>query len=149
MAIMKFQDNLNIIGMLSDYPGSEDGLTTQEFKNLFDKAGLLIQQYINNTLIPNIENTIPGLYSVTMDLKTVVLTVKGWANFTQTVNVDKVLANANEQAIISTAAPASLETYLDSNIRMTGQGAGTLTFSCDEVPATSVAVNILILTKGA
>jgi hypothetical protein len=58
MAIRKFQDNLNIIGMLSDYPSSEDGLTTQEFKNLFDKAGLLIQQYINNTLIPQIESAI-------------------------------------------------------------------------------------------
>lgn len=58
MAIRKFLDNLNIIGMLSDYPSSEDGLTTQEFKNLFDKAGLLIQQYINNTLIPQIESAI-------------------------------------------------------------------------------------------
>lgn len=149
MGIPTFDEDLNIIGKMGDYPGADDGLTPEAFKKRFDISGKLIQEYINNSLIPNIENTIPGLYSVTMDLSTVVLTVKGWSNFSQTVNVDKVLASANEQAIISTAAPASLETYLDSNIRLTGQGAGTITFTCDEVPVSSVSVNILILTKGA
>lgn len=148
MAIPKFSDDLNIIGLLSDFPGSQDGLTPQEFKSKFDKAGLDLQRYINNTLIPAIENTTPGLYGVSMDLDTVVLSPFYWQDNQQTVPVNKVIADSARQAVITSAYPESLETYLDCNINVTGQGEGTLTFTCDDVPNVTVRVNVLILTKG-
>lgn len=52
MAIPKMTDNLNIIQALSDLPNSEDGLTAEDMKAKFDAAGLAIQNFINNTLIP-------------------------------------------------------------------------------------------------
>ena len=52
MAIPYFEENLDIIGGLSDYPGSEDGLTAQEFKERFDVAGNLIKKFLNEVLIP-------------------------------------------------------------------------------------------------
>lgn len=52
MAIPKFTDDLNIISKLGDNPGSDNGLTTQEFREAFDKAPLLIQKFINDILIP-------------------------------------------------------------------------------------------------
>lgn len=148
MAIPRMDDDMNIIVRLGDVPGSENGLTPQQIKEKFDQAGLLLQAFINNSLIPSIENTTPGLYSLTMDLATVVLAATGWIDNTQTVQVEKVIANSNKQAVIAVANAASTDAYLDANIKMTVQGTGTLTFTCEEVPATAVALNLMILTKG-
>ena len=52
MAIPKMTDDLSIIQALSDLPNSEDGLSAQELKEKFDAAGLSIQKYINEKLIP-------------------------------------------------------------------------------------------------
>ena len=148
MAIQQFNEKLNIIEQLSDFPGSEDGLTPQEFKKKFDLAGILIKEYINTVLIPAIENTTPGLYGLTMDLVKVILKAKYWSENQQTVQVEKVQANTSLQAIVATADAASMDTYLDCNVRLNGQGAGTLTFTCEDIPPTSITVNLLILTKG-
>lgn len=58
MAIPIFSNDLAIISKLSDYPGSGDGLTTEQFKAKFDESGLALQNYINNTLIPGIESSV-------------------------------------------------------------------------------------------
>lgn len=54
--ITKFTANVNNIQALSDRPNTADGLTSQELKEKFDKAGVDIKAYINDTLISNIEN---------------------------------------------------------------------------------------------
>ena len=58
MANPKMDDDLEIISKLGDIPGSDDGLSTQQLKNLFDRAGLLIKNYINTILIPKIESSV-------------------------------------------------------------------------------------------
>lgn len=55
MAIEKLTADLNIIQKLDDEPNDVGGLTAQELKTTFDKAGNTIQQYINGTLIPALE----------------------------------------------------------------------------------------------
>ena len=74
----------------------------------------------------------------------VTLRASGWnANAkTQTVSVSGVTATAN---CIITAAPDSYMSYAKAGVRCTGQGAGTLTFSCETVPTADVAANVLIL----
>ena len=52
MAIPKFEDDLRIISKIGANPGTDNGYTTQEFKEAFDKAPLLIQKFINEVLIP-------------------------------------------------------------------------------------------------
>lgn len=52
MAIQKFEDDLNIISKLGDNPGTDNGLTTPQFRAMFDKAGLLIQKFINDVILP-------------------------------------------------------------------------------------------------
>lgn len=52
MAIPKFLQDLAIISKLGDNPGSDNNLTTSGLRAKFDEAGLAIQNYINNTLIP-------------------------------------------------------------------------------------------------
>lgn len=74
----------------------------------------------------------------------VILPASGWdANAkTQTVSVAGVTATAN---CIITAAPDSYMAYAEAGVRCTAQGAGTLTFACENVPTADVAANVLII----
>lgn len=54
MSLNKLEQDLAFISKLSDYPGSQDGLSTDEFKAKFDEAALIIQEYINTALVPAI-----------------------------------------------------------------------------------------------
>lgn len=58
MALDRLTEDMNFVRNMGDDPKRDDGLSTQEFKSSFDKAGLLIQNFINNKLIPQIENSI-------------------------------------------------------------------------------------------
>ncbi len=53
--ITDFTQNVNNIQALSDKPNTADGLTAQQLKERFDKAGADIKEYINGTQIPEIE----------------------------------------------------------------------------------------------
>lgn len=52
MALPAFETNLNIIQQLEDEPNDVGGLTAAELKAKFDEAGLTIQTWINETLLP-------------------------------------------------------------------------------------------------
>ena len=54
MNIPKFLEDMSIISKLGDNPGADNGLPTSAFRAKFDEAGIAIQNYINNTLIPAI-----------------------------------------------------------------------------------------------
>lgn len=51
MPISPFNDDLNIIGSLSDNPNTGDNLTSQELKERFDKGPLAIQKFINDKIV--------------------------------------------------------------------------------------------------
>lgn len=54
--LTRFTTNVNNIQALSDRPNTADGLTSQELKEKFDKAGIDIKAYLNDTMIAEIEN---------------------------------------------------------------------------------------------
>ena len=58
MAIPKFLDDLNIISKLGDDPRVDNGLSTNEFRAIFDKAALLVQAYINTVLLPELDKLV-------------------------------------------------------------------------------------------
>lgn len=55
MAIARLLDDLAIIQKQSDDPVKDQSLSVDEFKGEFDKAALIIQQYINDILAPAID----------------------------------------------------------------------------------------------
>lgn len=65
MSITRFNNNLSVISQLDDTPT----LTPTELKAKFDEGGKVTQDYINNTLIPEIEE---GLKTVGEDVPAVV-----------------------------------------------------------------------------
>lgn len=63
MALTKLTTNLNNIQALHDRPNVTDGLTADELKERFDKAGNDIKTYINNTLTAELDTEIASTYS--------------------------------------------------------------------------------------
>ena len=51
MALTTFNEDMEIISKQSTYPNDADGMTPEELKASFDRAGKLVQEYINNTLL--------------------------------------------------------------------------------------------------
>lgn len=58
MAFTPFAEDMNIIAKLQDEPNDADGLTADELKARFDAAGLTVQQYINESLLPDAQREI-------------------------------------------------------------------------------------------
>ena len=65
MALTKLTTNLNNIQALHDKPNTADGLTSDELKERFDKAGNDIKTYINGTLTEELDATIGDSYTKT------------------------------------------------------------------------------------
>lgn len=51
MALTTFNEDMEIISKQSTYPNDADGMTPEELKAAHDRAGKLIKEYINNTLL--------------------------------------------------------------------------------------------------
>lgn len=71
--------SVNNIQALDDNP-NESGLTSNELKAKFDKAGSDIKDYINNTLIDELETILDGYSSSISDQQTAINTVTTTAN---------------------------------------------------------------------
>ncbi|MGM9587244.1 MAG: hypothetical protein ACI3VA_07155 [Candidatus Limivicinus sp.] len=56
MAFPKLLDDLKFIQKLGDNPNTDNGLTAAELKAWFDKAPVVIQDYINNVLIAKLDS---------------------------------------------------------------------------------------------
>ena len=55
MALTRFTKETNIIGALADRPNQQDGLTPAQLKAKFDQIGVDLDEYINDTLISELE----------------------------------------------------------------------------------------------
>lgn len=57
MSLTTFNEDMEIISKQSTYPNDADGMTPEELKAAHDKAGKLIKEYINNTLLKELGGT--------------------------------------------------------------------------------------------
>lgn len=55
MALTKFTKNVNNIQALSDRPNTIDGLSSDELKERYDRAGADIKEYLNDTLVSELD----------------------------------------------------------------------------------------------
>lgn len=74
--------------------------------------------------------------------KVVHLPASGWDGNNLTIAVEGITA---EQLIIVVADPVSYSPYAECQVRCSGQGENSLTFSCNETPTVDLIANILIL----
>lgn len=81
--------------------------------------------------------TIPGITKTTATLSTT------WSSNQQSVTVSGVTTS---NTVIITPAPASYNMYCECGVYCSAQAANSLTFTCDEVPTSSLTVNIVIMS---
>lgn len=60
MALTKFEKDMVIIQKLDDEPNDVGGLTAAELKAKFDEGGEAIKEYINETLVPELDSGFDG-----------------------------------------------------------------------------------------
>lgn len=70
------------------------------------------------------------------------LVAANWSSNTQTITVNGVTAN---NTVFVGPIPTDAEDYADAGILCTGQALNSLTFTCVNVPATDLQVNIVIM----
>lgn len=56
MALEIMRDDVRIIQGLSDYPNQEEGLSSGQMKAKFDEAAVMLQDYINNSVVPAVND---------------------------------------------------------------------------------------------
>lgn len=109
-------------------------------------SGTNIKTINNTSLLGSGNITIEGGGSdVAVMTTTATLTVAGWSNNIQTVNVTGVTASND---VIVTYAVASKAAYTAADIYCSAQGAGTLTFACSTTPISAITVNVMIIDGG-
>ena len=58
MALTRFSGDADVISQLSDQPNDNDGLSADQLKAKFDQFGATFKEYVNETLIPELESAI-------------------------------------------------------------------------------------------
>jgi len=58
MALTPFDNNMAIISMLDDEPNDVGGLSAEDLKREFDRSGKEIQEFLNDTLIPEVDEAL-------------------------------------------------------------------------------------------
>lgn len=77
----------------------------------------------------------------TIETASITLAVADWANNSQTATVLGVTAS---NAVIAVPAPASTADYVDAGCLCVEQGEDTLTFTCEQTPASDLVINVMI-----
>ena len=58
LVIPFMEDDVDVVQKLDDEPNDVGGLSAAELKSKFDEAGNIIKRYINNTLVPQLSDTV-------------------------------------------------------------------------------------------
>lgn len=110
-----------------------------------DSSGLgLYDQKIKDYIDDIVENDIAPVIDTKASMSVVTVTIASgdWSNNTCTKSATGVTAS---NTVIVSPAPASISTAANAGFYCSGQGADTLTFSCDTAPSSSITVNVVIL----
>lgn len=69
----------------------------------------------------------------------ITLSASKWSNKQQAVSVEGL---SEDDTVFSTPDASSRELYVESNVKLSAQGEGTLTYVCEEVPASNLTINV-------
>lgn len=154
MAIPKFEADLNIISKLADKPNDAEGLSAQAFKEEFDRAGLLVKEYINEILVPqaniDIDNASKGIGGSGVDGSSIVdgsVTASKLA--ANSVTAEKIAEDAVTADKIAPKAVTE-EAYADASIGDRAYKQGSVTAAAlaqNSVTADKIAEGAVSGTK--
>ena len=131
----------SVCGIVTESVSVDTSMANAQFNELLER--------VENNLVQILSGQIPDqsitkeklVVGSTYSAATATLTAKGWANKKQTVSVSGVTAN---NLVMVAPDPDSHNAYGEACIRCTAQDAGTLTFTCEDVPGEAIVVNIVM-----
>lgn len=79
------------------------------------------------------------------------LVAESWVGKVQSVTVSGVVADEAKVDVYAspTSEASNYEVYAECGVRVLGQGANTVIFTCEDVPADDLTVNIAVVIKGS
>lgn len=134
MAISLFNTDVENVSQLSDLPNSEDGLTSAQLKAVFDKAGVDIKDYINGTLVPQINTALAKAFTVTFP--------SGETTYDYTSSSYGLNANS---IIYCQPVRASQGLWNSCDIQCSAVTTNKLSFTAATAPSSDVSIQVLVL----
>lgn len=127
-------------------PISEDAPTTYVTTVISGKqAKITVSGLLKGNGSGGVSAAVAGTdYQSPVRYASVILPASGWKNNSQTINVSNV---TDRSLVVIAPAPAYRKTYQEADVYCSAQGAGTLTFTCEDVPSVNLNVNIQIINK--
>ena len=138
--------NGNVALTGTDIPISKDNPTTYVTTAISEKqAKIMVSGLLKGNGSGSVSAAVAGTdYQSPVKSATVTLSANAWSGNSQTINVSNVTAGS-----LVTVAPVptaqNRTAYLEAGVYCSAQGAGTLTFVCEDVPSVNLNVNIQII----
>ena len=138
--------NGNVVLTGTDIPISKDNPTTYVTTAISGKqAKITVSGLLKGNGSGDVAAAVAGTdYQSPVKSATVTLSANAWSGNSQTINIPNVTAGS-----LVTVAPVptaqNRTAYLEAGVYCSAQGAGTLTFVCEDVPSVSLNVNIQII----
>ncbi len=130
----------------ADIPQSSDDPTTSMYTAISGKqAKITVSGLLKGDGSGGVSAAVAGTdYQSPVKSATVTLSANAWSGNSQTINIPNVTAGS-----LVTVAPVptaqNRTAYLEAGVYCSAQGAGTLTFVCEDVPSVNLNVNIQII----
>lgn len=129
----------------ADIPQSGDDPTSMSTAVSGKQAKITVSGLLKGNGSGGVSAAVAGTdYQKPVVAATGILSASGWKNNSQTINLSNVAANS-----LVTVAPVptaqNRTAYLEAGVYCSAQGAGTLTFTCEDVPSVNLNVNIQII----
>lgn len=134
MAIPLFNVDVDNVSQLSDLPNAEDGLTSAELKAVFDKAAGDIKDYLNDTLVPQLNNVLAKAFTVT------------FPSGVTTYDFTSTSYNLNANSIVYCQPQRSSQTLWNScDIKCSEVTTNKLTFTAATAPSSDVSIDVIVM----
>lgn len=129
----------------ADIPQSSDDPTSMSTAISGKQAKITVSGLLKGNGSGGVSAAVAGTdYQSPVKSATVTLSANAWSGNSQTINLANVATNS-----LVTVAPVptaqNRTAYLEAGVYCSAQGAGTLTFVCEDVPSVSLNVNIQII----
>ena len=134
MAYTYFNEDVENVSHLSDLPNEEDGLAAAELKAVFDKAGVDIKDFLNNTLIPELSSSSGKSFTVTFPMGNITYDF---------VTTSYGITAATD--VFCQSDEASSSEWTNNRIKCAAVSNGKLTFTAATAPSSDVVINVFVM----
>ena len=134
MAYTLFSEDVENVSNLGDLPNADDGLTSAELKAVFDKAGKDIKNYLNGTLVPELDVGAAKAFTVT------------FPSGVTTYEFTSVSYGLNANSIVyCQPVRASQHLWNSCDVKCSAVTTNKLTFTAASAPSSAVTIQVLVI----